>query len=272
LEIAAKLHQRDPKHYPDCNHKPEIGIALTQFETLHGLRSMDAITATANSYPELAEIIGNATSVSDAATKWLTAADQAIEQGCLKIYQQLAKKVTHTDEERWVLKLSKDYPRGDRGILAFFLMNLVKLKPGEAIYTPPGTLHAYLCGDLAECMANSDNVIRAGLTDKFKDIPALLKAANLDASLPQVVFAGGKEKSSYKINAKEFEVSVISSSCTVQVPSDHSVQLLVCLDGEIQIGEHSLTAGQALLIPVSFGQYEIRSRAGKGYLVEVPQK
>ena len=68
-----------------------------------------------------------------------------------------------------VLSLEKQYP-GDVGVLAAYFMNYVKLSPGEALYVGANEPHAYLSGECIECMATSDNVVRAGLTPKYRDV------------------------------------------------------------------------------------------------------
>lgn len=80
-------------------------------------------------------------------------------------------------KEQLVLRLEVQYP-ADVGILAAFFLNYVKLKPGEALYLGPNEPHAYISGECIECMATSDNVVRAGLTSKKRDVQALLSMLN----------------------------------------------------------------------------------------------
>lgn len=77
-----------------------------------------------------------------------------------------------TDKEQLVMRLEKQYP-GDIGIIAAFFLNYVKLNPGEALYLGANEPHAYICGECVECMATSDNVVRAGLTPKYRDVQTL---------------------------------------------------------------------------------------------------
>lgn len=79
---------------------------------------------------------------------------------------------TFTEKEQLVLSLEQQYP-GDVGVLSAFFFNYVKLNPGEALYIGANEPHAYLSGECVECMATSDNVIRAGLTPKYKDVQTL---------------------------------------------------------------------------------------------------
>lgn len=71
--------------------------------------------------------------------------------------------------------LKKDFPN-DVGVLSLFFLNVVRLQPGQAMFLGANQIHAYLSGDCVECMACSDNVIRAGLTPKYKDITQLLSS------------------------------------------------------------------------------------------------
>src|SRR5262249_38765022 len=75
---------------------------------------------------------------------------------------------------RWVMTLADRYPE-DVGVLAPLLLNVVALSPGESMYLPAGELHSYLDGVGLEIMANSDNVLRGGLTAKHVDVPELLR-------------------------------------------------------------------------------------------------
>lgn len=77
-----------------------------------------------------------------------------------------------TEKEQLALRLEKQYP-ADVGVISSFFFNYVKLKPGEALYLGANEPHAYLYGECIECMATSDNVVRAGLTPKFRDVQTL---------------------------------------------------------------------------------------------------
>ena len=77
-----------------------------------------------------------------------------------------------TDKEQLALRLEKQYP-ADVGVIAAFFLNHVKLAPGEALFLGPNEPHAYLSGECVECMATSDNVVRAGLTPKHRDVQTL---------------------------------------------------------------------------------------------------
>ncbi|KAF6131544.1 mannose phosphate isomerase [Phyllostomus discolor] len=132
-ELAEKLHLQAPQHYPDANHKPEMAIALTSFQGLCGFRPVEEIV-----------------------TFLTMAAGNNVEDICGEL----------------LLQLHQQYP-GDIGCFAIYFLNLLNLKPGEAMFLEANVPHAYLKGDCVECMACSDNTVRAGLTPKFIDVPTL---------------------------------------------------------------------------------------------------
>ncbi len=93
--------------------------------------------------------------------------------------------------EALALRLDAQYPGGDVGVLSSFFLNHVTLQPGQAIYLAANEPHAYLAGELVECMATSDNVIRAGLTPKFKDVRVLCDSLTYEQGAFVCVGGGG---------------------------------------------------------------------------------
>ncbi len=153
--------------YPDPEPKPELLCALTQFEAFCGIRPVE------HTLPLLAELgaddlaravrrlgPGNAL----AALYHGAVHAGPIVDGC---------RASDRPEARWVTRLDERYP-GDPSVAATLLLNLVTLRPGEAIHLGAGTLHAYLGGAGVELMGASDNVVRGGLTVKPVDVDDLL--------------------------------------------------------------------------------------------------
>ena len=103
----------------------------------------------------------------------------AVAEGAVR----LAGEGRWQEAARSVLELAERYP-GDAGVLAALLLNRVTLAPGEALYLPAGNLHMYLSGAGVELMANSDNVLRGGLTPKHVDVPELLRVLDFHAEPP----------------------------------------------------------------------------------------
>ncbi|KAM8783324.1 mannose-6-phosphate isomerase [Rhynchonycteris naso] len=198
-ELAEKLHLQSPQHYPDANHKPEMAIALTSFQALCGFRPVEEIVTFLTKVPEFQFLIGD-----DATTQLkqsLSQSSQAMAaalQTCFSnlmksekkaVVEQLNLLVKQISQQvaagnnvedicgELLLQLHHQYP-GDIGCFAIYFLNLLILKPGEAMFLEANVPHAYLNGDCVECMASSDNTVRAGLTSKFIDVPTLCEMLN----------------------------------------------------------------------------------------------
>ncbi|XP_034249977.1 mannose-6-phosphate isomerase [Thrips palmi] len=187
-EHAEKLHCERPDLYKDPNHKPELAIALTPFEALCGFRPIQQIKDFLGNIPELGAIIGEAGSNLQTSDE---AGIQTALRQCFKALMtcpaesvraqlsSLVERHSSLDESSrslelagLVSRLASEFP-GDVGCFCVYFLNYLTLKPGEALYLGPNEPHAYLSGDCIECMACSDNVVRAGLTPKYMDVDTL---------------------------------------------------------------------------------------------------
>lgn len=162
------------RRYRDPNHKPEMVVALTDFEALHGFRRPGdaAELVDAVGLPELDEAVAGLArgNLEQVAREWLTMPSHEASD--------LAKRVGDLagqhDSLEVIARLAVHDP-GDRGILLALLLNHVRLRPGEAAFTGPGVPHCYLSGVAVEPQASSDNTLRAGLTPKYVDADEVLK-------------------------------------------------------------------------------------------------
>lgn len=183
---AEILHKERPEVYKDPNHKPEIAIALTDFEGLCGFRPLAEIQGFLNSVPELAAVLGPTTSPLLAATladytqalrdcflHLMECDKSALAGGLAALSARLSSSSSPDSVSQLFQRLHSQYP-GDVGCFVIYFLNIVRLSPGEAMFLGPNVPHAYLAGDCVECMANSDNVVRAGLTPKLIDTPTLV--------------------------------------------------------------------------------------------------
>jgi len=195
--LAAKLHAERPDVYKDPNHKPEIAIALTDFEALCGFRMIPDILELVDAVPELASIVGpEATELLRAA---VVSGDEDDASAALKqaycVVMRSNEEVVSSHLRALVGRASAPPPSeghkdivakafmlvrrlfeqfgADIGIFSVFFLNFAEMKVGECLYMPQNTPHAYLSGDIVECMACSDNVVRGGLTLKYKDLDVL---------------------------------------------------------------------------------------------------
>ncbi|TGO66520.1 hypothetical protein BOTNAR_0059g00020 [Botryotinia narcissicola] len=207
-KLAEQLHQKDSKNYPDDNHKPEMTIAITPFDGLCGFRPLAEISHFLSTIPSLKKLVGESEAEEyQSAVKGQEISDKSEDEAknkkaLQKVFTALmnAKKedvenaskelVASAEEEGdnfaggggpsnegkeladLVIRLNKQFP-GDIGLFVQFFLNYVKLEVGEAMFLKADDIHAYLSGDIIECMAASDNVVRAGFTPKFKDVDTL---------------------------------------------------------------------------------------------------
>ncbi|KID84974.1 mannose-6-phosphate isomerase [Metarhizium guizhouense ARSEF 977] len=201
-KLAEKLHARDPKNYPDDNHKPEMAIAITPFEGLCGFRPLSEIAHFLETVGPLRELVGD--EVSGEFVKTVKGNDEGAKKAALKKAFGTLMASSAEDVAKGITKLvglaksqGAEFASGgvestsgevllelvtrlhgqfgeDIGIFVLFFLNFVKLQAGEALFLVADDIHAYLSGDIIECMAASDNVVRAGLTPKFKDVTTLV--------------------------------------------------------------------------------------------------
>ncbi|RMY38325.1 hypothetical protein D0866_02676, partial [Hortaea werneckii] len=207
-KLAEQLHQKDGKNYPDDNHKPEMTIAITPFDGLCGFRPLAEIVHFLKSVPSLRQLVGEqaAKSFEDTVKGQETSTDEtqakknkaALQQAFKAlmqskpedIQQQATQLIAQAKQEGasfaaggtesssgktlsdLMLRLDSQFP-ADIGLFVTFFLNYIQLSVGEAMFLKADDIHAYLSGDIIECMASSDNVVRAGFTPKFKDVDTL---------------------------------------------------------------------------------------------------
>ncbi|XP_047340215.1 mannose-6-phosphate isomerase 2-like [Impatiens glandulifera] len=208
-ELAKQLHKQQPNIYKDDNHKPEMALAITEFEALCGFVSIEDLKEVILNVPEIEKVIGSSykklilninnhedveeenvrSILRSVFTQLMSATKDAVSAALLEMRSRLNqsnKDGQLTEKEKLILKLEKQYPE-DVGIIAAFLLNHVQLKPGEALYLGANEPHAYLSGECIECMATSDNVVRAGLTPKTRDIQVLCSMLTYNQGFPKIL-------------------------------------------------------------------------------------
>ncbi|WP_429151067.1 mannose-6-phosphate isomerase, class I [Aeromonas veronii] len=256
------------RNYKDPNHKPELVFALTPYQAMNGFRAIPAILA-------LFERV-NLAAIAD-----LTAALAASqnEAGLQHFFHQLlvlegARKeealaglltyaAAHQDEETFALitSLAAQYP-GDVGLFSPLLLNVVTLKPGQAMFLDACTPHAYVRGTGLEIMANSDNVLRAGLTPKYIDVAELLDCTRcLPKPDDQILLSPRCDGA-----VQHFDVPVPDFTFSIYPAGEHqlttaSAEILFAIDDTVTLkqGEQSLRLekGQSAFIPAATGSYQL---------------
>jgi len=275
------------RNYRDAHHKPELICALTPFWALNGFRApativslLGAVSSSALSRPareleQSPDAAGLSRFFETIMTMQESRRHDAVEQA-------VAYARDHEGDDptsMWMLKLHAEYP-GDIGVLSPLLLNLVQLRPGQAMFLGAGRLHAYLDGVGMEVMANSDNVLRGGLTPKHIDVPELLTVLYFDHQELAILEAKKRAPCErvYKA-AREFQLAVISVSdgSSYKSPKNRGVEILICTQGSAVAtnlesnATLTLSRGMSALVPAALRQYTIEGVATL-YKTSVPQQ
>jgi mannose-6-phosphate isomerase len=256
------------RNYKDPAAKPELICALTEFHALAGFRAPDRTVSLLHTldapalspYTEMLVAQPDSSGLRALFTMLITLPQTSLST---LLPQVLDACVLHVKEHgefdmecRTILELGESYP-GDAGVLAALLLNRIVLQPGEAIHLPAGNLHAYLRGTGIEILANSDNVLRCGLTPKHVDVPELLRV--LDFACGDMEVLTGEEISRgvrvYRTPAPEFELSRLDLSEETRI-DDEGPQILLCISGAVVLtnargDEVRLVRGQSVWLPAS---------------------
>ncbi|KAG8825221.1 Mannose-6-phosphate isomerase [Serendipita sp. 399] len=196
-QLAERLHKEQPNVYKDPNHKPEMAIAITPFTALCGFQPPDNLVQNLLTVPELGVLIPQPlieefVAAREALTRNSSEQTKAVLRESLqKVFEALMTanpetvatqaaallaRLSNTPESpttNLVQTLYSQFPN-DIGIFCVYFLNLLTLQPGEAIFLGAGEPHAYISGECVEVMATSDNVLRAGLTPKPRDVKNLV--------------------------------------------------------------------------------------------------
>ena len=261
------------RNYKDPQHKPECLCALTPFTGLCGFRSLS------NMMPLMGKIWP---------TQYNNLLTSLTKDGMKSFFKRLmtlpvkkrldlvAQNVhqAHSAVEEnaafsWMVRLNAMFP-GDIGVLAPLFLNLVELQPGEAIFLPARQLHAYLNGVGIEIMANSDNVLRGGLTHKHVDVPELIRVLDFEPHTPEILMATERDsiENAYPSSAEEFVLSVLQiSSDRDYAFNSESICILFCTRGSAVLSCRKdesiipIQRGESVLIPAALSGWSISGRA-----------
>ncbi len=269
------------RNYKDRNHKPEVICALSPFTALRGFRPIE-------------EILSGFTGIDSAPIKAVLNefSENRSAEGLRVFFSYLMNlpykekeilirdavdfcKGGSTETEEWIIRLNNEYP-GDIGALAPLFLNLVFLGPGDAMYLGAGELHAYLDGLGIELMANSDNVLRGGLTVKHVDVEELLKTLTFGYGKAEFIRPVIKNslEIQYPAPAEEFRLSRITvpQGGEYERVRGNSVEIYICVEGEAEFtgGEKlKIRKGESCLISASLTEYSIRGKSVL-YRADVP--
>jgi len=264
------------RNYKDDNHKPEIMVALSEFWLLHGFLPKTKLEEVLKHIPELQPLLstfyeegyyGLYKTVMEAPQKECNQTLQPLVDRILPLYK--AGSLQKSSPDYWAAKAiatSNDKRNIDKGIYSIYFFNIAKINPGEAIFQDAGIPHAYLEGQNMELMANSDNVLRGGLTQKHVDVQELLKHVVFEETIPNIKSGDLLEDNPeriYKSPAPDFELSQIKLKQSSKYESyAKTAAILIVVEGEATITENdstlSLKKGDATFL-LANSNYSINS-------------
>ena len=236
------------RNYKDPNHKPELVFALTPFLAMNAFRE----------FSEIISLLQPVAGANNAIAHFLENPNaEALSQLFASLLNMQGEEKSHAlavlkaaldsqQGEPWeTIRLISEFYPDDSGLFSPLLLNVVKLNPGEAMFLFAETPHAYLQGVALEVMANSDNVLRAGLTPKYIDIPELVANVKFVAKpaaelLTQPVKNGAELD--FPIPVEDFAFSLHDLSQTETTIAQESAAILFCVEGEATLhkGEQHL--------------------------------
>lgn len=271
------------RNYRDDNHKPELIAALTDFYGLRGFRPPSEIASMLGEVREFSDLAPDfeptPQSLRSLYEQFMTAPQDRVDEVLNPLVRRLEREEAgrprpfgRNDREYWVLRADREYSAGghrDRGLFSIYLLNLVHLQPGEAKQLPSGVLHAYLEGSGVEIMANSNNVIRGGLTRKHVDVPQLLENVTFEGGPAEVLRAARLSETEwgYPTSFQEFELRRIEvgEGRTHRAGGDHSAEILLCVAAD-EDASATITSGDESL-PASTGGV-VLARHAAAYTIE----
>lgn len=263
------------RNYKDANHKPELVYALTPFLAINGFRPFAEIIALlqpiAGAHPAIAHFLQQP---DEASLATLFSSLLSLQHDEKKRALDILKATLHTQSgEPWqtMQNLADVYP-DDNGLFSPLLLNMIELQPGEAMFLFAETPHAYLRGVALEVMANSDNVLRAGLTPKHIDLAELMANVKFtpraaDSLLTEPVLHDGMHE--FPVPVDDFAFAIHPLSATPVTLSQQSAAILFCIDGEARLaGPQPLTlkAGESCFVAASESPVTV---CGHGQLARV---
>jgi mannose-6-phosphate isomerase len=262
------------RNYKDDNHKPEIICALTPFWALNGFRRTDDVVTMLRAIGP-SEIVGESDALAEAPgpgglkrffSALMTMESDRQEKTVEQVVAYAKAQTRGNAVYDWIIELNRRYP-GDVGVLSPVFLNLRRLEPGEAMLLHAGQLHAYVDGVGIELMANSDNVLRGGLTPKHVDVPELLKVLTFAETDLEILRPD--DDGAYPSDVDEFRLSIVevADRNAYEGPADHSIEIIICTSGTANVesvrdGEKlSIEQGSSFVIPASVGNYRIEGTA-----------
>jgi len=280
LEEAAGIPITAPnRNYKDRNHKPEVMVALSEFWLLHGFKSETALEKTLEDIKEFNVLIGLFRQQGyKGLYQFVMEMDQSNIDTLLSslVERELRKKanneLTKADAGWWVCKLfeeGQEIKNIDKGIFSIYFFNIVKANPGEAVFQGAGIPHAYLEGQNVELMANSDNVLRGGLTPKHIDVPELMKHTLFEPVIPNVMLGTdiGNNEVHYPCPVPDFGIKKITLNSDQHQSQASSLEIIIAIEGGAVLnGSRNLVIKKGEAVAIFPGENYTIESSGRGIL------
>ncbi|HFQ5076986.1 TPA: mannose-6-phosphate isomerase, class I [Vibrio vulnificus] len=261
------------RNYKDDNHKPELVYALTFYKAMNGFRTIEEIVSLFDQAKvetlrlDLEKLILQPTSTGlkaffDVVMNLSAERKQRALAELLQAVDQPAKTAKAREAFELIKEFRQDY-RDDIGLFSPLLLNIVELEPGEAMFLHAETPHAYVKGTGLEIMANSDNVLRAGLTPKHMDIAELIANTNfISTDRDKLILKpfNIENKTAYPIPVEDFSFEIVNVETTERRQYVRSAEILFCIEGNCAIRHGSdvvtVAAGESVFVCNSTKVYE----------------
>ncbi|EGR8988705.1 mannose-6-phosphate isomerase, class I [Vibrio vulnificus] len=261
------------RNYKDDNHKPELVYALTFYKAMNGFRTIEEIVSLFDQAKvetlrlDLEKLIIEPTSTGlkaffDVVMNLSAERKQRALAELLQAVDQPAKTAKAREAFELIKEFRQDY-RDDIGLFSPLLLNIVELEPGEAMFLHAETPHAYVKGTGLEIMANSDNVLRAGLTPKHMDIAELIANTNfISTDRDKLILKpfNIENKTAYPIPVEDFSFEIVNVETTERRQYVRSAEILFCIEGNCAIRHGSdvvtVAAGESVFVCNSTKVYE----------------
>ncbi len=270
------------RNYKDDNHKPEIMVALSEFWLLHGFLPKNKLIETLEARAELRHLLvffkegGYQSLYKHIMNLSEEKSDNILKPLISRILPLYEKgELDKSSPDYWAAKtvsMAGDNDHLDKGIYSIYLFNIVTVKKGDGVFQDAGIPHAYLQGQNMELMANSDNVLRGGLTPKHVDIPELLKHIIFEETHPQILkgeLMKDQIERVYKSKAPDFELSnIVLNQDQKYMMNAETVEMYILMDGEVEVKENkhilALKKGDAFMA-IAGSNFEISTKSN-GFL------
>lgn len=264
------------RNYKDANHKPELVFALTTFKAVNGFRELHEIISllqpVAAAHPAILHFL-QSPSMKGLSELFTALLSMQGEEKSMAL-ELLKNQVNKQQGEPWAtIKLIAQFYPDDSGLFSPLLLNVIELQPGQAMFLFAETPHAYLQGVALEVMANSDNVLRAGLTPKYIDIPELIANLKFEPR-PYASLLTEPEKVGDTLNfpvpVEDFAFSLHQLGPQPTTVQQQSAAILFCMDGETSLSHNNqqltLKPGESCFVPATESPITL---VGKGRVARV---